>query len=332
MDTGVWRFAALFAASALGGTYLSGNEWLRFFSSFGSWGTIGLLLSTICLTWSCYRALKISAENGIASLGDFFSFLLGQKIAPTVTVLVYFIILAYAGGMIGDHAAELAGGGPLLPAALLFLCAASFWLIKRGIREITTAAAIILALGFLLLGLLYFEQRHIPMPSFTYQFNAKWFLYAFFYTSFHFLFTLTILLPAAAQVKKISSLRIGLSLGSVMFLATTLLGHLAILAYWHDVNASAQPLQQVIYNLSPGSKLVYALVSSGQLVVSVAFWFYGLTAPLAERFELRQSPLLLLFFSLALIHSIVPMASEWYSLFIYTSATYAGMALLLQFV
>lgn len=332
MNTGAWRIAVLFTASALGGTFLGGDELLRFFSHFGSWGTIGLLLTSFCLTWFGYTVMKYCQKAGIASFPALITSLVGPKAGPSLTFFLYLILLSFIGVMIGNQAERFSPGESYwIIAAILFPCAVAFWLVLQGWRQLKRACALVLLTLLLLLGLILTDQRHIPIPSFTYQMNSVWFWYALFYLALHFFLVLTILIPLAAESGSLRTIRLGMGIGAVLYTGFVMLGHLIILAYWHDVHSSPQPLLDILSSMFPIGRLFYVAVSIGQSIICLACLFYGLTIPLAERSGLQVIPLLLVMFSTAVLLSFFPIASDLYAYLISVAATYCGMAVLLLF-
>lgn len=330
MKTGTWQIALLFSASALGGTYLSGYEWLRFFSHFGSWGTIGIILTSACLTWLGYRIVVICQANGATSLQDFLGLLFGSRTSPTLTFLTYAILLAYAGTIVGQQVYHFdAGGFSWILILIPFLF--SFLLVQQGIIRIMHVACVSLTAGLLFLAILFTQQLHIPIPSFSYQLNGMWLGYACFYLSLHFLLMLTIIIPLTARLPDPGSTRMGIWIGGAIFFLLTLLGHVVLLAYWHEINTSTQPLREVIVLLLPYGSYFYAFFSFVHVIVILACLFYGLTVPLVERYQLQQTPMLLVFILASMLFSYLPLWSEIYSYLIFSGATYIGMFLLVSF-
>ncbi|MCK9912846.1 hypothetical protein MXD81_27065, partial [Microbacteriaceae bacterium K1510] len=78
------------------------------------------------------------------------------------------MLLCYTGVIIGKQAEQLANGeGSWMIASVLLPCCLAFWLILQGWRQLTRFASAILLLVLLLISLLFTEQRHIPIPSFS---------------------------------------------------------------------------------------------------------------------------------------------------------------------
>jgi len=328
MNRTVWQIAAIYSASALGVSYLGGAEWLRFFSFYGTWGLIGIALGTIGLTWLTDMTIRMAVSRNITTLDRFLAFLVGEKAGPTVTFLLYTLVLLYAGVSVGETAALLTQEAT--PALLLLIgILASVCLLLRipQIRLISMFTFLFIVAATILI-LLILLQPHVPLPSLAYQLNANWFIYACFYIAFHYIFQLVVLFAQIGQEPRLSTLRRGIWLGGVLLLLLVSLGNLNILSHWHEVHTSYQPLIQILSEFSSSSKYGIWIHSALQLLVLLAFWFYGLAAPLAQKHDLRHTPLYLLFAATALVFSPLPFFSQWYSMIVYAITTYTGIALL----
>ena len=87
MDKVAWQIAILFAGSALGGHYLGGYEWLRFFTYFGSWGTIGIVLASLGIGWLNLQLLGFCHRHHIRSLYELYLRLFGEAFASSLSVI-----------------------------------------------------------------------------------------------------------------------------------------------------------------------------------------------------------------------------------------------------
>lgn len=332
MNRTVWQIAAIYSASALGVSYLVGAEWLRFFSFYGIWGIIGIAVATLGLTWLIDQSIRLAVSRQIPSLDRFLAFLFGEKAAPTVTFLIYMLVLVYAGVSIGEVASMWTRDVTATLILLIGICAAAFLLLRvRQTRLIFFAMLLIVAAASLLI-VLFLLQPHVPLPSLAYQSNGNWLLYTSFYVAFHYVFLLVILFAQIGRSPNLPKLRSGIWLGGFLLLLIISLGNITILAHWHEVNASDQPITLILAHFMSGSQYGVWVHSLLQLLLLIAFCVYGLTAPLAEKHDLRHAPLYLLFTAVALIFSPLPFFSEWYSMIVYAITTYTGMVLLLRFL
>lgn len=332
MNKTVWQIAALYAASALGVAYVGGAEWLRFFSFHGTWGLIGVVLATFGLTWFTAKTMRLALRHGVTSLGSFLTFVIGKKAAPSVTFLLYLLVLVYAGLSVGETALIQADHGLLAFFIMAAICAAALLLLRAGQARRSTVALLLYLIALLTLVLLYALQPLVTLPSLAYQLNANWLLYACFYIAFHYVFLLVILFGQLDEWTDPASLQKGIWCGGFLLFLLVILGNLTLLAHWHEAHASSQPLLLILSLFMKGGAYGgwgHALL---QQVLLLAFWLYGLAAPLARKYELRLSPLCLLFTVASLLFAFLPSISAWYSMIHYAITTYCGLTLLFLFL
>ncbi len=331
MSTGAWRIAVLFTAIALGSAYVNGYEWLRFFSLFGSWGTIGIVLTSIGLSWFTYTVLRYCHQAGVTSLHQLFVNLIGPKLAPSLSVFTHVILLAYMGAVIGQQAVQFADSRYAL-LIVFALSVAAFWLARQGMRQIVQVAMISITAGLLLIGLIFTEQRHVPIPSLSYQLNGYWAFAACYYLALHLLLSLAALLPLASRTPGMASVRLGIAAGGFLFFMMTLLGHAVLLAYWHEINTSSLPLRDIVSMLFPSGSWMHALVSLGHSGIVLAAVYYGLAVPVVERYDLQLTPMLLVMWISTIVFAMFPLWNQAFTFYPYTAATYCGMFILAVFI
>ncbi|NGQ94736.1 hypothetical protein G3578_06005 [Brevibacillus sp. SYP-B805] len=332
MKRRVWQIAAIYTAAALGVDYLGGGEWMQFFSGFGTWGTIDLTVATIALTWLCYQALKAAVQRGIASLPAFLAHLAGEKAAPTVTFLIYLLMIAYTGSAVGQHAAQWWGSTSLALITVPVIFVGLLVLLWSGVQRLAVWGMALALIALVLFVSLFSLRHHVPMPSLAYQLNLKWLLYALFYMPFHYLFVLLVLLVHIRKETSLETIRTGMVLGGISLFGVAMSGHLTILVYWHEVNGYAQPLLQLVVSQFAGSRLGYLLFTLVQLLILTAYWFHGLAVPLAEKHDLRRTPLYLLFMAGALPFALLSVASARISPLLCALLTAAGLVLIALFL
>jgi len=331
MDKAAWQIAIVFAGSALGGTYLGGYEWLRFFTYFGSWGTIGIVLVSLGMGWLGYSLLTLCHRIGARSIYDLYLYLFGEAIASTLSVVTHFLLIAYVGVTISQMASNLIQGlSPIWFILLSILLSVVF--ILRSWKWIVSGLGISLAIGFLLFGLIFIEQFHVPIPGLGYQMNLNWLIHSLFYLASHTLLCIVVTIPLAARTGSEYTLWRGVGIGTGFFFLTTLLGQAILLAYWHDVHASALPTKQILLQLIPMGDWLLAMLSLAHGGLMIATLTYALAAPVAQRNELQLAPLVLVILVTLLLVALVPLAIPWSTTVIASAATYCGMLVLGRYI
>lgn len=329
MDKHTWQIAVLFAGAAVGGTYLSGYEWLRFFAYFGAWGMIGILLTGLGLAWFGSTVLSFCHRHQIGSLHDLYRIWFAEALAPGLSVLTHIVLLGYAGVVAGHDVMQLTGGAVSWLLLLITLLVAVLFLLF-GWKLLVSGTAISLTAGFLLFALLFLEQRHVPIPSLGYQSNGFWVVQALSYLSLHFLLGLVVTIPLASRAAGERAIRLGVYLGSLCFFAFALLGHVMLLAYWHEVNTSPTPVGTILAQLWPLGSWLHALLSLVHAAVILATLIYALALPVSVRHDLQLLPLVLVSFGSILLFALLATTLPWSLGLFAAGATYSGVLLLVR--
>lgn len=331
MDKDAWQIAIVFAGSALGGTYLGGYEWLRFFTYFGSWGTIGIVLVSLGMGWLGYSVLALCQRINARSVYDLYLYLFGEASAASLSVVTHFLLVAYVGVMLSQLASSLIVGLSPLWFILLTLLIAIVFIIRRW-KWIVSGMAISLGVGILFFGLIFFEQFHVPIPSLGYQMNLNWLIHSVFYLALHTLLCVVVAIPLAGRSNSEKTIRLGVSLAAACFFVLAILGQAIFLAYWHDVHASALPTKQILMQLLPLGDWLLVLVSLAHGGIMIATLVYSLAAPVAQRNDLQFAPIVFVLLAAVFLVSLLPLALPWTVSFVASGATYCGLLVFVRYI
>lgn len=330
MELRVWQFAALFAMALLGATHLTGYEWLRFFTYYGSWGTVGLLLSAISMVWISYKLVSLIHQHELNFISDLFQKLMSPLISPTISFLFYTISFSYIGSILALEVNRLREWVPWSGVVSALIIGLLFYLllhlhVNRLSRLIAGSLIACIVYYFLLL----LKQRHIEIPSLAYQFTSWWWIRTLFFIAAHLFLSLMIILPAARIVASRTQLLQGIWIGGGLFTLMALLCHGVLLTYWHDVNSSAHPFALISSQLFTGSSLLYHLLSFIYSLLYIGIWTFFLTHMVAERFDLRRTPVRLLVLLLLIVLALVFTAFPWMGAIPLAASAYVGAGFLL---
>lgn len=324
-----FRVTSLLTSSMLGAGFLSGYEWLRFFTYYGTWGSIGLMLAIIAMTWILYESLHLAYRNQLFSLSQFLAHLIGPQLTHVFGFFTALIIILYSGITLADQAIFLEQTTSLSPllGLLVFLV-----LVFLGARLTNSSLAKIAAgciLGAVVIVLfLYSNQTHIPLPSLSYQLNLKWLWNGLLFTGLHLFFSLAVLLPLVRETDSLPSLRLGIGLSSLLFGVIGLFIHLQILSHWHDVHTHLKPIVEILMAQLPHSVYAYLPISLGHVIILSSILLRSLTDPLLQETQVSELPLVL---TLVIFVGVVSFFGIFFSFLyplLYSTITYVGLALL----
>lgn len=327
MDKVAWHIAVLFAGSALGGYYLGGYEWLRFFTYFGAWGTIGIALTALGLGWFGVQLLTFCHRKQIRSVHELYYVLCGEAFASSLSVLTHVLLLGYAGVMLAHQAENLLQELSPIWFILLFIGITFTFIIKRW-DWLVTATAISLSVGFLFFVFIFGIQPHVPIPSLGYQMNVNWLIHAVLFLALHLLISLVATLPLASRAGNERTIAFGVVTGTGIFLLFTLLGQVVLLAHWHDAHASVLPVKQIIMGMLSGGHWLLALLSLVHGGLILATMLYSLAHPISTRQQLQMLPLFIVMLLTVFLFSLLSLAIPWSASVVASGATYCGLFLM----
>ncbi|MDR5001076.1 hypothetical protein [Brevibacillus parabrevis] len=331
MDKVAWQIAILFAGSALGGHYLGGYEWLRFFTYFGSWGTVGIALAGIGIGWICLQLLNYCHRHQVGSLYELYLFLFGEAFASSLSMITHLFLLAYVGVMLGQQSAQLIPGLSSVWFVLLSLIVTISFLFKRW-QWIVTGSGICLGAGLLFFALLFLRQPHVPIPGLGYQMNGSWVIHAVFFLALHLLLALVVLLPVAGRTDQPNAVRLGVGIGTGITLLFLLLGQAIFLSHWHDIHTSLSPVQLISSRLLPAGNWLFAILALIQGGVLSALLLHSLALPVILRHQLQMPPLLFVMLLLVGVFALLPLFLPWSVSVVASGATYCGLFLIGWFI
>lgn len=330
MKLGTWQFAGLFTLAILGANHVSGAEWMRYFTYYGSWGTIGLVLTIFLITYISSKLVRLIHSLQIRSVAELFQLIFGPIVSPVLTFLFYCITIGFSAFVLQDQVQQLfslAGIAPVI--SLLVFLGILLFAVTISIQNVSKAALVGVILAIIYVLLFFIKQPHIQLPSFAYQFNLWWGVRALFFTSSHLLLSLVILIPAVARMSDVRLAARGVWISGSFFALLALLSHFVLLAFWHDVNATTHPFYVLSANLFFGGSSLFLAISAILCLLYITIWSEGFANLVSMRFDINQRPLQILFLASIAGISFIYALSFWFGLFTYLSAVYFGLFFLL---
>ncbi len=203
MNLHTLKIAAAFMAVVIGGGFASGNEIVQFFTSFGSWGYLGVLVSAALFGFLGMQVARAGARVHAHSHKEVLNHLLGKHAGLVFDVVLTFFLFGVGVAMLAGAGATfnqqyglpvLAGGGLMAVLVAATLC--------LNLRGIVNAIALVMPLlvAVVLLVTLYsagmgdaevaeLEQMASDLPRAA----PHWLLSAVLYASFNIAVGLPIL-------------------------------------------------------------------------------------------------------------------------------------------
>ncbi len=287
---GTFRVAATYIGTVVGAGFASGQEVLQFFSRFGAWGAVGLVLVTVLFIVFGSIIMNYGKALNARSHLEIIKFSGGRILGSVVDLVITFFLF-------GGLSTMIAGTGALfqeqfhLPGLLGNTLMAVFAAVTvlTGLRGVINSISFVVP--FLLaavVGVSVFSLAKTPpdiMAAPAVPPNAmlsNWFMAAILYVSYNTLISIAVLSPLGAQARHKKEIRNGAVLGGLGLGAAALMIYLAISGNIAGVSSAEVPMLSLAGTLSPLAQFVYALVLAAEIYTTAVGSLYGFAARFAK--------------------------------------------------
>ncbi len=267
-----------FAGCFLGAGYVSGQELWQFFSSFGKPGYIGLFLAVALQVVFGIVLISLARKTEVYEMDKIIipweKPWLRTVFAVLQEILLFGIFVIMAAGT-GALFADVFNFPVWVGSLVLSVFAAAFAI--KGIKAMVNVfSAFVPVLVAVTLGISIFSLVQNGFPEITADVSAEnpllsgWLISAFTFVSYNIFGSIGILTPLGKEIKKKSTIFVGVALGGIM-LAAIALGILLSMASVQGSEQSELPMLFVAEKISPVLGYIYAfLLFGGMLGTSVS--------------------------------------------------------------
>ncbi|RAL21846.1 hypothetical protein [Thermoflavimicrobium daqui] len=312
---GKWRLTFqvgfTYIGTVIGAGFASGQEMLQFFSVYGKYSYLGIMISTFFFAWLGVRMMVIGARLGADSYQEFNRFLFGKRLGEWMNHLVTIMLF-------GVTVAMLAGTGALFEEQLglsfhlgVWLSIIfAYWFNLRGLDGILSVNTFVVPfmLGFMLfvvwMGLQQGEVgplwEKLPIRA-----EPHWLIATISYIAFNLVLSQSVLVPLGASIRDEVILRWGGWIGAIGLGIMMLIGNMVIQWHLEEVLLAKIPMGWVIAEIGKGIQLLFLLLVWGEILTTLIGDVYGLAASLRKWVSIRTTWLITGIFLLAYLLSFV---------------------------
>lgn len=297
---GACQIAAVYIGTIIGAGFATGKEIVQFFSQFGFYGLLGIIVSGCLFVFLGTKIMLTAVDVQAKSFEEFNAYLFGRKLGLAATLIQFFMLIGVTGVMLSGTGAlfEERFGMPA-NAGILLTIAAGFLIMRKGISGLL--AVNVFVVPVMVLFHLYAAGEAVGRPDFWERLftmelsNAGWKLWMspFSYAAFNLALAQAVLVPLAFEVGDKQTIKRGAFLGGAVLTCLLLASH-ASLIQLGDVSHYDIPMAQVVEQLIPTLHFIYAFLIYGEIFTSVIGNAYGLKEQLYAR--IQYPPSLLFFF------------------------------------
>ncbi|BCJ85417.1 YkvI family membrane protein [Effusibacillus dendaii] len=286
-----------YIGTVVGAGFASGQEILQFFTVYGEWSYLGILISVLLFAWVGGKMLLLGAKLKANSYRELNAYLFGERLALWIDLFMLVMLF-------GVTVAMLAGVGALfdenfqLPFELgvLVTMAATYFTIMRGMQGILAANTIIVPVMMTLVCFIFLKTAWttgmrtstvIPQPS------GSWLTSAISYAAFNLGLASSVLVPLGNEIKDRKTLVLGGCVGSVGLGIMLLGANFALTTHFPTVLNYQVPMAFLISTSGALLQTIFVLVLWGEIFSTLIANVYGLGSQLIAPYPAEKGPLLI---------------------------------------
>ncbi|RXZ80167.1 hypothetical protein EBB07_19610 [Paenibacillaceae bacterium] len=295
----VLQIALTYIGTVVGAGFASGQEILQFFTRFGYWGALTIVISTGIFIWLGAKMMLISSHISAKSYEDLNKALFGKTVGRWVSLFMLIMLLGVSGVM-------LAGAGSIFSehlnfsyqSGLLITLAACFLLLRKGLSAILAVNTIVVPVMLLFTILVFADTLHNPGANrwlILTSDHSPWAAWAapFLYTAFNLSMAQAVLVPLGATVKDRKAIIAGAWLGGIGIGFMLLVGHIALSAHMPGITQFAIPMGGIARELGQKVQWIYLFLIFSEIFTTLIADIYGLSLQLNERLKWSRSVVIL---------------------------------------
>ncbi|MBO0960374.1 GerAB/ArcD/ProY family transporter [Neobacillus sp. MM2021_6] len=329
--TQAFQIAAVYVGTVVGAGFATGKEIVEFFSRFGFFGFISILMSGYLFVSIGSKMMRMAAHIEAKSYQEFNEHLFGKWAGSIINFFMLFMLL-------GVSAVMLAGAGAVFEEQLgltknlgVFLTIFLSYLVMlvgtKGLFAVNTFVVPLmitfsLILMFLSLGMPNFLDRFLFIPPATDGWKSV--IAPFSYTALNLGLAQAVLVPVATEVKDDWTIKWGGILGGLA-LTLILIGSHFTLIMLPNLELYDIPMAIIMKNVAPFLYWIFVLVIFGEIFTSVIGNVFGLDRQLQQYIRIPTLVSVTVIFTVSYLISLVnysTLLSYLYPLFGYICMTF----------
>lgn len=329
----IGQIAFTYIGTVVGAGFASGQEILHFFTRYGSYGTLGIILSTGLFVWLGARIMRLAHRIGAYSYQEFNAYLFGPALGRLVNVFMPLILLGVTSVMLsGTGAIFREQLGLPYQAGILVTLALTYFVIARGISGILAVNSLVVPLMLLFTVLLALDLLRDPhaalSPSPPPHDGGRWSIAPFTYVAFNLAMALSVLVPLGSEMNTARVLTWGGWWGGIGLGIMLLVNHLVMAAEGAGIFQFEIPMARIVRELGQAAQLLFLLVVYGEIFTTLIANIYGLTRQFQQLLRWPEKPLILALLAVSFV--ISQFGFDTLVAYLYPAFGYVGLALLVM--
>lgn len=284
------QIAFTYIGTVVGAGFATGQEILQFFTQYGKWATLTIILSTVIFIWLGTKMMIISRRINAKSYEDLNKHLFGPKSGGYISIVMLFIL-------IGVNSIMLAGAGSVFvqhlnlhyQTGLILTVIASYFLLNKGMSSIMHMNSVVVPMMLTLSLLIISNTLHMPNADrflslgTDHNLGMAW-LSPLLYTAFNLVMAQAVLVPLGSHTESISAIKWGGILGGLGVGFMLMAAHFAMSAQMPGIMQYEIPMGSIAFQLGVVVQMIYVLLIFLEIFTTFVADIYGVTLQLQQRF------------------------------------------------
>lgn len=279
----VFQIAFTYIGTIVGAGFATGREILQFFTQYGHWATLTIILATGLFIWLGTKILMISRRIGAKSFEDLNKFLFGAKSGSWISVFMFVILL-------GVNSIMLAGAGSVFvehlnigyQTGLFVTMIGAYFILRKGIQSIMTMNSLVVPM-MITLSIAVISQtfqspgatRFLTLTT-DQSLPAAW-LAPLLYTAFNLVLAMPVLVPLGNQTEKTAVVKWGGILGGAGVGFMLMAAHFALSAQMPGISQFEIPMGSIAAHLGWFVQMIYLILIFLEIFSTFVANIYGIT-------------------------------------------------------
>ncbi|WP_438349791.1 YkvI family membrane protein [Paenibacillus sp. FA6] len=287
----ILQIAFTYIGTIVGAGFATGQEILQFFTQYGKWATLTIILSTILFIWLGTKMMIISRTIRAKSYEDLNKYLFGHKSGGYISIIMLFVL-------IGVNSIMLAGAGSVFvehlnlhyQTGLIITLVGTYFLLRRGMHSIMYMNSIVVPM-MLTISLLIISNtlqmpnadRFITLSTDT-NLTMAW-LSPVLYTAFNLVMAQAILVPLGSRTESLTVIKWGGIIGGLGVGFMLMAAHFALSAQMPGIMQYEIPMGNIAFQLGVAVQLIYVLLIFLEIFTTFVADIYGVSLQLQQHFH-----------------------------------------------
>jgi len=275
----VVQIAAVYVGTVVGAGFATGREIVEFFTQYGIYGMLGILICGFFFIHLGAKMMIISKKINANSYQDLNLFLFGRSFGPVINFFMLVVlfgvtsVMLSGAGAIFEEQLQLSRQMGVIVTIVLTIIAMSFG--SKGLFSVNIVVVPLLIIFSLLVAISSFDSHTFSAFHLKQATSFKWLISAISYAAFNLAMAEAVLVPLAQEVEDERVVKWGGIVGGATLTFILLSSHFALTTLPNVVSFDI-PMAEVMKASVISFYLIYILVIYGEVFTSVIGNLFGL--------------------------------------------------------